>query len=92
MGIVETRKVKIKDWETMVEEFGLTALGSIDCENLFIPEMEKELPDDRIITVRNEGGEPVWRIPETGSEWYISDDMIEEFINEEKGEKENGKN
>jgi hypothetical protein len=82
------KRVKIKTWEQMEEDFGLTKYGSINCEMKFTKEMERSLPKDRIIETENNGwqdkirrSESRWWIPEG---WWITDDMIEEVIEEER--------
>jgi hypothetical protein len=73
-------KVKIKRWEQMEKEFGLTSVGDIKCTSIFLIEMEDELPDDRIIEVIHSCGDGyVWI--KGNDDWYaISNDMIEEVI------------
>lgn len=74
----------------MEQEFGLDGLGDIDYRETFIIMMEEQLPKDRIIEVEkdeNISNSPsyniyVWYVNEFKSEWSISDDMIEEIIEE----------
>jgi len=70
------KKVKIKTWEQMEEELGLIEKGFIDAEFGFTEEMEELMPKDRIIEIDED---VFWA--ETG--FYISNDMIEEVIEEE---------
>ena len=67
------RLVKIKTWEQMEQEFGLTPSGNINCKSTFIVDMEKQIPKNRIIILED----GCW------GEWSISDDMIEEEITPE---------
>ena len=67
------RLVKIKTWEQMEQEFGLTPSRNINCEHTFIVDMEKQMPKNRIIVLKYDR----W------GEWSISDDMIEIEINPE---------
>lgn len=77
-------RVKIKTWERMLKEFPNTQLifpticpkGSTGC--IFLPEMEKRMPPDRIIEISetaNEYGEFIYN-----DDYLISLDMIECFI------------
>ena len=72
------RKVKIKTWERMVEEFGISFSGDIRCDKYFTEDMENNIPENRIIGIgRNRqwyGGRDTW---------FISEDMIEEYLSEE---------
>ena len=74
------RIVKIRTWEDMEAEFGITDVepGAIDCEAYFTTEMEEELPEDRIIKVK-ESRDPLddWY---NWNGWEISDDMVEEYL------------
>ena len=63
-------KVKIKTWEKMEKEFGLSS-GIIDCNASFTPMMEAGMPEGRIIDVNKKNGYYIWNC------WTISDDMIE---------------
>lgn len=65
-------KVKIKTWDAMHKEFGITNNGNIHCRYYFTTMMEEDLPKNRIIEV----------IDEWWNNWAISDDMIEEIIEE----------
>lgn len=83
-------KVKIKTWERMEKEFGLDKYSDIDCKETFISNMEDSLPKDRIIEIEkdeNISNSPsyniyVWYVNEFEGEWNITDDMIEEIIEE----------
>ena len=66
------RKVKIKTWERMEEEFGLNTLRSIDCKYKFTTEMERLMPNSRIIEIDNHK----WVTEERT--FYISKDMIDD--------------
>ena len=72
-------KVRIKTWEEMEKEFGLTASGSIGVRAGFNTAMEKLMPKDRVITVGNKDkdGDFIWEIE--NSVYFISNVMIEEF-------------
>ena len=74
------RKVRIKTWEEMEEEFGLE-----DCEVEIIRVkydwtriMEDTIPEDRVIEVKNKGGFMRWENRDYG--YSISDDMIAEWL------------
>ena len=72
------KKVKIKTWEKMEKEFGIDYAGGeicIKCYGFFCKNMEKAMPDDRIIEV-DDKEDDFYRF----NDWYISDDMIEEVI------------
>jgi len=84
-------KVKIKTWERMESEFGLDTINDIDCKETFNEYMEKSLPEDRIIEiVKDEKYSDdvlynvyVWYTNTSAiTEWNISDNMIEEVIEE----------
>lgn len=68
------RKVKIKTWEKMEKEFGLTPYGDINCEGTFIKIMENIIPENRIIEIG---------IDKMAYSFFISEDMIEEYLPEE---------
>ena len=42
---------RIKTWRQMEEQYGLSDSGSIDIHPRFTKQMERELPDDRVIEV-----------------------------------------
>lgn len=66
-------KVKIRTWESMEKEFGLSDEGFIKCKNSFIKEMEEQMPEDRIISVyRKDDENYIWNI----GCWTITDEMI----------------
>jgi hypothetical protein len=77
------KKVKIKTWSAMAEEFGLSPLGDIATPGEeYVVTMESLLPHSRIIdiAVREQGGF-IW---ETSADneleidgWIITEDMIE---------------
>jgi hypothetical protein len=74
-----TRIVKIKTWDKMEKEFGLTFMDIIDCKNYFNKDMEEELPKNRIITL-----EYYYDVEDEDWFWkgYIMDnEMIEEELN-----------
>lgn len=71
-------KVKIKTWAELEKKHGIDKYGSILMNIGFIPEMEKDLPKDRIIEVKRAGGFYDWLT--TSNDWTISDEMIEKFI------------
>lgn len=68
-------KVRIKSWRDMEDEFGTDISGTIECKNLFTPEMEALIPLDRVIEVDEppHGEYFRWR------GWSISEDMIAEI-------------
>ena len=75
------RKVKIKTWEKMEKEFGLTPYGDINCEHIFTEFIGNIIPKDRIIEI---GHNRQWYA--SGDTWFISEDMIEEYLPEETSE------
>jgi len=87
-------KVKIKTWEQMGKEFGLTKLGNIPRMLFnFTKEMEELLPEDRVIEVRPNPSINGYR---WDVEKYVSrtitDEMIEEFLDEPQNSDESVKN
>lgn len=81
-------KVRIKTWNEMVQEFGVDNVGDIKCKETFNTYMEELLPKDRIIEIK-ENGMYSYLLPHNVYDWYvddfewnISDDMIEEIIEE----------
>ena len=72
-------KLKIKTWDAMVEEFGVDNMGDIACYDGFVVDMDEMLPDDRIIEIFFEDGRWLW---DESERWIISNDMIEETIEE----------
>lgn len=81
-------KVRIKTWNEMVQEFGVDNVGDIKCKETFNTYMEELLPKDRIIEIK-ENGKYSNLLPHNVYDWYvdefewnISDDMIEEIIEE----------
>ena len=75
----DIRLVKIKTWEQMEREFGLDEDGYINCQNKFVENMERDLPKNRIILIKND----MWKNSEGFYDWNITDDMIEEELNPE---------
>jgi hypothetical protein len=84
-------KVKIKTWKQMEKEFGLTNNEHIQVKYRRVSfnfNMEDSLPKDRIIEI--EKGEKMSKIHSYNiyiwytddDKWHISDDMIEEIIEE----------
>ena len=71
----DIRLVKIKTWDRMVKEFGLNKDGDIDCQDTFATGMEREMPKNRVIAIKNHKW---WQ---SSWNWDISEDMIEEIIN-----------
>ena len=70
------RKVKIKTWEKMEKEFGLDEDGHIKCGKFFTKDMEDILPEGRVIEINiiTRSWDYIY---------YISEDMIEEYLSEE---------
>jgi len=82
-------KVKIKTWERMESEFGLDTINDIDCKESFNKYMEKSLPEDRIIEIvkdKKYSDDVLYNVyvwytnTSIITEWNISDNMIEEVI------------
>ncbi len=71
-------KVKIKTWEEMKKEFGLTLSNNINCHPVFIKEMKKKLEKlntNRVITIEKIiGNEKYYSMEKISYDW--SDDMI----------------
>lgn len=68
--------VKIKTWEEMETQYGLTDGGHIDCLYAFTIDMEECMPDSRIIQITENNK---WYPFETGVRRFsISKDMIAE--------------
>ena len=80
--------VKIKAWDEMAVEFGFNEEGDIACKGTFVINMEEQISEDRIIEVIKypaDFGESFCYIWEGDlSEWEITDDMISEYIKDEK--------
>jgi hypothetical protein len=74
--VKDTRIVKIKTWDRMVEEFGLHSRICINCENGFIDDMDKLLPKNRIIKISKVKTTDDFCYVWEG--WTISEDMIED--------------
>jgi hypothetical protein len=73
------KKVKIKGWKNLVNEFGKTHDGGVACKNVYTKDMEKNMPSNRIIEVNSgRAGSFTWHIGERY--WAISKDMVEEYI------------
>lgn len=74
-------EVRIKTWEEMKEEFGLTSSGDIKCRCYFLKEMEiyfKKYFPDRIVEVVYKSNGISFRIKSGGYHWPI--DSIKEKI------------
>jgi hypothetical protein len=71
------RVVKIKTWDKMVEEFGISE-GTINCLQGFTEEMEEAMPKNRIIVLNSKG---VFNWSVGKRKHGINDDMIEEELN-----------
>lgn len=71
-------QVKIKTWEVMKKEFGISGLGSIKTPDRdYVESMESKIKDlkcNRIVTIRTVGTNQ-YGIQEMGFGW--TDDMIE---------------
>jgi hypothetical protein len=76
-------KVKIKTWDQMKKEFGLSPNNSesIDCRYGYMKRMERDLLNtvpDRIVTIKDIREDSFYRMDIEGySYWNWSDDMIE---------------
>ena len=71
-------KVKIRTWSDMTKEFGLDTPYTIN--NGWLDVMEKELPNNRVIEVKKYKKSEcvfVW------NEWMITDEMVDDFIEED---------
>lgn len=90
-------KVRIKTWEEMEKEFGVDNVGDIKCKETFSTYMEELLPKDRIIEIEENGKNNMFKLYNVYdwciynvyawgkydiNEWNITDDMIEEIIEE----------
>jgi len=76
------QKVRIKTWAEMEEEFGLNVVGSVKVEYSFTPEMERRMPEDRVVTVDNRVITVAGRCGTAmleGRLWNISKDMVAEW-------------
>jgi len=83
-------KVKIKTWDAMQEEYGLSGDGTIDVLFAFTQSMEQDMPEDRVIEVQEVSNiAPYkgykWKVPLTHDdkkwrEWDISSNMVEEEL------------
>ena len=72
--------VKIKSWNKMKKEYGLTIQGDIDCKIVFTQEMEDSLPNYRVIEVsEKENGRYIW-----DHLYSITNDMIEKIIDKKE--------
>lgn len=69
-------RVKIKTWEEMEKEFGLTKFQDIDCRRVFTKNMEKFMPEGRIIDISEHSCDDyfIWLVD--GTTYDISEDMI----------------
>ena len=71
--------VRIKTWDQLEKEFGVTKLGNIKCNDGFILIMEEEINknfSDRILKIAGIN-EHSYRMFNIGWSWKWSDDMIE---------------
>jgi len=77
--------VKIKTWEQMEKEFGLTYHGYINIEEKFTRFMNKLLPSNRVINVEKDNHNNYYYIWYSDSYTYhITDEMIEKVLDPEK--------
>ena len=51
---MKTGYYKIITWNDMKKEFGITSFGDINCDNIFMMDMEFDMPEDRIIYVKDD--------------------------------------
>ena len=84
-------KVKIKTWENMVKDYPINSYGDISIPATFEKEMEKLVPEDRVIEIRDPYIEE-WKNWVKGDlvirdvvfwrwgNYAVSEDMIEEFL------------
>ena len=64
----------------MKKEYGLTYCNDINTPLVFTDYMEDDMPEDRIITIKDwDRKEGIFYTED--STWYISKEMIEEIIN-----------
>lgn len=74
-------KVKLKTWNNMEKEYGLNKMDHIDCDALFVQDMEKNMPKDRIIEIHpHDGRYKMKKIHQGDNDWTISKDMIEKVL------------
>lgn len=66
-------KVKVREWDDMVEEFGTDEDGDIDCNLYFVEYMKKycgkEMTVSRVLT-------GYYTLEEDDMEWQWTDDML----------------
>ena len=78
-------KVKIKTWEQMEKEFGVSSFGTINCSLHFTRKMEKAIPGDRVAqitcVVGGSWGE-YYRTDIYRGVYNVTDDMIEGLARE----------
>lgn len=78
-------KVVIKNWDDMVEEFGLTIGGNIDCKYCFLDKMAEYC--GKTMTIKSIEERGVYKMEEDGGTWNWSEDMFElEKIKFENGQ------
>jgi len=84
--------VKIKTWEEMKEEFTYYASDGLWVNGIhFNKEMEKELPQDRIIEINYYPQYDLWLWAVGPTDYAITEGMIKEEITEDKEVKEETK-
>lgn len=81
-------KVKIKPWEQMEQEYGLTLRGNINCEGVYVRSMEDAIPPNRVIQVETVLTRESYHWYITASNnvhlprdmYHITSGMIEEYL------------
>jgi len=69
--------IKIKTWEQMEKEYGMDCYNEyIVCEFPFLKQMERSMPRNRIIKVKLQINNLIWR-SKNGEKYYISHDMTD---------------
>ena len=77
--------VKIKEWDKMAEEFGVSNYYGdmiINTDYSFTEYMEKIIPKSRIIVVEDDENSEHYWCPKINIDFIITKDMIEEYLDE----------
>lgn len=73
---MKTIKVKIREWDDMVHQFGLNENGEVKCRYIFLPNMKHLCGQEEVELTFDEFFD-MWYVHKDEDEWYISEDMIE---------------